>query len=398
MNGLRASGVWVAIVAMLVGLVAPAGAQPQVPGVTDTEVVLGTSTPLTGPAAAWGNTARGMEAWAAHVNEQGGVHGRKIRVVVKDDGYTPGRAVANVTEMKDSVFAIVGLLGTAIVGAAKGVAIAARTPLVAPFGNARLFEKEPRERMRGVFVLNTDYPPEGNFLATYAVRGLGAKRLAVFYQNDEYGKGGLEGVRAAVGALGAQLAAEVPYELQDRALGTHALKLKDSGADAVILYPTATHGALILKEMAAQGYRPTVLASFTLGDPLMFTLAGDLWEGVYVNVAGQVGPLTTPEAQRAIEILVKYEPRLKGREYAGIYGAVALMLTIEGLKRAGRELTREKFVEALESIKDWKPEGIGAPITFGPARRHGLNAVRLTRAEKGRLVPVTDWQMFPPLF
>ncbi|MBI3104922.1 MAG: ABC transporter substrate-binding protein, partial [Candidatus Rokubacteria bacterium] len=325
---MRSLTIRVAAVLASMALAVPALAQPRVPGVTDTEVTLGTSTPLSGPAAAWGNTARGMEAWVAHVNEQGGVHGRKIKMVLKDDGYVPGRAVANVTEMKDSVFAVVGLLGTAIVGAAKDVAINAKTPLVAPFGNARIFVKEPRENMRGVFVINTDYPPEGEFLGTHALRTLKAKKLAVFYQNDEYGKGGLDGAEAAAGA---QVVGEVSYELSDRALGTHALKLKESGADAVILYPTATHGALILKEMAGQGYRPTILASFTLADPLMFTLAGDLWEGVYVNVAGQVGPITTPEAVRASEILTKYEPRLKGKEYAGLYGAVSMMLTIEGL-------------------------------------------------------------------
>ena len=386
-------------VAVLFALAVTAPAQTRVPSVTDTEILFGTSTPLSGPAAAWGSTARGMEAWAAHVNEQGGVHGRKIRLMTKDDGYVPGRAVANVTEMKDSVFAIVGLLGTAIVGATKDVAIGAGVPLVAPFGNARIFARETRERMQGVFVINTDYPPEGEFLATHAIRQLKAKKLAVFYQNDEYGKGGLDGVRKAVATLaGAQLAGEVSYELSDRALGTHALKLKESGADVVIIYPTTTNGALILKEMANHGYRPTVLASFTLADPLMFTLAGELWEGAYVNVAGQVGPLTAPEAVRAIEILTKFEPNLKGKEYAGLYSAVSMMLAVEGLKRAGRDLTREKFVAALETITDFRPEGIGAPITFGPARRHGLNAVQLMRAEKGKLVPVTGWQVFPPLY
>jgi branched-chain amino acid transport system substrate-binding protein len=340
-----------------------------------------------------------MEAWAAHVNAQGGVHGRTIRVDVKDDGYVPGRAVANVTELKGSAFAIVGLLGTAIVAAAKEVAIDAGVPLVAPFGNAQIFVRESRDRMRGVFVINTDYPPEGELLASHAIRELGAKRLAVFYQNDEYGKGGLEGVRRAVASLGgARVTAEVPYELSDRALGTHALKLKESGADAVVLYPTATHGALILKEMATLGYRPAVLASFTLADPLMFTLAGDLWEGAYVNVAGQVGPLSAPAAVRVVEILTRHQPGLKGKEYAGLYGAVSMMLAVEGLRRAGRELTRETFVAALESIQDFTPERIGAPITFGPARRHGLNAVMLMRAQKGTLVPVTGWQHFPPLY
>lgn len=389
----------VALALALVTTAAAVPAQTRVPGVTDTEVVLGTSTPLSGPAASWGATARGMEAWAAHVNDQGGVHGRKIRVAIKDDGYVPSRAVANVMELKDSAFAIVGLLGTAIVAAAKDVAIGAGVPLVAPFGNARIFARETRERMQGVFVLNTDYPPEGEFLATHAVRALGAKRLAVFYQNDEYGKGGLDGVRRAVAALGgAQVAAEVPYELTERALATHALKLKESGADAVVLYPTTTHGALILKEMTALGYRPVVLASFTLADPLMFTLAGTAWEGAYVSVAGQVGPLTAPEAARAIDVLTRYEPGLKGKEYAGLYGAVSMMLAVEGLKRAGRALTRERFVTALEGISDFRPEGIGAPVSFGPGRRHGLNAVMLMRAEKGKLLPVTGWQVFPPLY
>lgn len=396
---MRARRVAGAVLTSLFATAVAAPAQPRVPGVTETEIVLGTSTPLSGPAAAWGSTARGMDAWAAHVNEQGGVHGRKVRLVIKDDGYVPGRAIGNVTEMKDSVFAILGLLGTAIVAAAKDVAIGAGVPLVAPFGNARIFTREPRERMHGVFVINTDYPPEGEFLASHAIRQLRARKLAVFYQNDEYGKGGLDGVRKAVASVGgAQLAGEVPYELGDRALGTHALKLKESGADVVILYPTTTHGALILKEMAKEGYRPTVMASFTLADPLMFTLAGELWEGAYVNVAGQVGPLTAPEAIRAIEILTKYEPGLKGKEYAGLYGAVSMMLAVEGLKRAGRELTREAFIAALETIRDFRPEGIGAPVTFGPTRRHGLNAVMLMRAEKGKLVPVTGWQVFPPLY
>jgi len=91
----------------------------KVPGVTDTEIVIGISTPLSGPAAAWSATGLGAEAWAKHVNSQGGVHGRQIRIVMRDDGYNPGRAVANVTELKDQVFALVGLLGTPAAAADK---------------------------------------------------------------------------------------------------------------------------------------------------------------------------------------------------------------------------------------------------------------------------------------
>jgi len=103
-------------------------------------------------------------------------------------------------------------------------------------------------------------------------------------------------------------------------------------------------------------------------------------------------------ADRVAEILVKYEPRIKGRENIGVFGAITMMTVVEGLKRARRDLTREKFIQALEGVRDWRPEGLGAPITFGPTRHHGLNTVRLMQAEHGRLVPVTGYQMFPSHF
>ncbi|MEI8183769.1 MAG: ABC transporter substrate-binding protein, partial [Desulfomonile sp.] len=90
-----------------------------VPGVTDTEVVIGCTTPLSGPAALWGTTGMGMKAWADYVNDQGGIHGRKIKFVMKDDAYNPTRGLANLQEMKGSVLAVCGPIGTAILNASK---------------------------------------------------------------------------------------------------------------------------------------------------------------------------------------------------------------------------------------------------------------------------------------
>jgi ABC-type branched-subunit amino acid transport system substrate-binding protein len=249
--------------------VAPGGAWAQtgVPGVSDTEVVLGLTTPLSGPAAVWGTTALAAEAWARHVNEQGGIHGRKIKTVLKDDGYNPGRAVANVGEMKDSVFALVGLLGTAILNANKDNVAEAKLPTIWPYGNPQIFAKQPREKLRTVFMVYPDYVDEGEFLVQEAAKLEGAKKVAVFFQNDDYGKGGLDGVKRGLrGLSGVSLAGEVSYEVADRELGTHALKIKDSGADTVIFYSTAPHCAGLIKEMAKAGYRPKIFASFPLGD------------------------------------------------------------------------------------------------------------------------------------
>jgi branched-chain amino acid transport system substrate-binding protein len=129
----------------------------------------------------------------------------------------------------------------------------------------------------------------------------------------------------------------------------------------------------------------------------MFRLLGDLWEGAHVNALGVV--VGEPDGDRIVEILVKYEPKLKGKESTALSGAAPMMLAVEGLKRAGRNLTRESFVEAMETLRDFVPEKLTAPITFGPNRRHGANAVRFMKAEKGQLVPVLPgYQIFSPHF
>ena len=382
--------------------VTPALAQSKAPGVTDAEVTLGMTTPLSGPAAAWGTTALGAEAWAKYVNEQGGVHGRKIKVVLKDDGYNPGRAVANVNELKDSVFALVGLLGTAVLNANKDNIADAKLPTIWPYGNPQVFAKQPREKLRTVFMVYPDYGDEGDFLVQQAAKLGGAKKVAIFYQNDDYGKGGLDGVKRGVAKLAGSvaLAAEVSYEVSDRELSTHALKVKESGADAVIIYSTATHGAGLIKEMAKAGYRPKIFASFPLGDRhVMFRLLGELWEGAYYNVTGAVPG--EPEADRVIDIMLKQDPKLKGRESFALAGVVAMMATVEGLKRAGKNLTRDGFIEAMESIKDWTPEKLTAPITWGPNRRHGLNPIRMMQAKKAAdasFTVITGYQPFAPQF
>ena len=396
---LRTFGV---LLLVLVMSVTSAWAQAKVPGVTDKEVVIGATTPLSGPAAAWGTTALGAEAWAKYVNEQGGVHGRKIRVELKDDGYNPGRSVANLNDMKDSVFAIVGLLGTAVLNANKDNIAEAKIPTIWPYGNPQIFAKQPREKLKYVFMVYPDYGDEGEFLVQQAVKLEKAKKVAVFFQNDDYGKGGLEGVKRGVRGLGGavSIAAEVSYEVADRELGTHALKIKDSGADTVVFYSTVTHGANLIKEMAKVGYRPKIFAAFPLGDRhTMFRLLGDLWEGAYYNVTGAIPG--EPEADRIIEILLKQDPKFKGRESFALAGSVGMMAVVEGLKRAGRNLTRDSFVEAMESIKNWTPEKLTAPITWGPNRRHGLNPIRLMRAKKAAdtsFTTITGYQNFPSHF
>jgi hypothetical protein len=131
----------------------------------------------------------------------------------------------------------------------------------------------------------------------------------------------------------------------------------------------------------------------------MFKVAGPLWEGVYPASVAHVGlPGFDPEANQAFDILKKYNPKLAGAGFFGLFGAGSMMHLVEGLKRAGRDLTVEKLIRAMESIRNWKAQGGGAPATYGPNRHHGLNGTRLTKAEKGKLIPVTDFIIHQPWF
>src|ERR1700687_2233137 len=178
---------------------APAAAA--VPGVTDTEIIIGVTGPLSGPAAAWGTIPLASEAYAQHVNAQGGVHGRKLKLILKDDGYNPGRAVANFNEMKDQVFAVIGTIGTAVLNANKDLVAEAGLPLIFPLGNVQVFAKQPKDKVRTVFQAYPDYTDEGEFIVTQAAKLEKVKKVAGFGQNDDYGKLGADGVKKGVTKL-----------------------------------------------------------------------------------------------------------------------------------------------------------------------------------------------------
>jgi ABC-type branched-subunit amino acid transport system substrate-binding protein len=376
-------------------------AQPKVTGVSDTEVVIGWTTPLSGPAALWGVTGLGGKAWADHINDQGGVHGRKLKVILKDDGYNPTRAMTNLQQMKGQVFAVCGLLGTAILNAAKDYFPDNNIPLITAYGDVSIWARLPRERLSNIFIAYPDYEDEAEYVTKYALKNLNAKRIALFYQNDDYGKKAWLGVKDGLAAMPgeAELVATVPYEVTERSLGTHALKLKESKADTVIIYPTPTHGALILKEMAKIGYQPKVLTTFTLGDPIMYRLAGEAWEGTYIALPGNSGvPGSDAEADRVVEILKRQNRKIKGKEYLALFGAMSMIHLVEGLKNAGRNLTPETMVSGMEMIKDWTPQGIGAPVTYNPVLHHGNNASRMSQARNGKHVPIEPFTIFEPRF
>ncbi len=366
------------------------GAQTQERGVTAKEIVIGTSQPLSGPAAIWGGPVTGgMDAYLKFINDQGGIHGRKIRLVIRDDAYLPTRAVVNVRELveREQVFAIVGLLGSANAFAVRDYVIENKVLWITPLADATMWAGF--KQMRYVFVAYPSYVDEGRILTLFAVQKLGIKSVGVFYQNDLYGQKGLLGVKRGAAEAKIKLATAVSYEVTDTDLSNQALKLRQSGADAVVLYPSPPHGARIVREMTKIGFTPKLLSSSALGDPIMFTLAGDAWNGVYIAIY-----LPLPGADRKVDetlaTITKINPQLAQAPYNALGGVAFLEPFLEALRRAGPNLTKESFVAAMESLKNWDGQAVRG-ITFGPNQHQGINRIYIVQAENKQYKRLTDY-------
>jgi len=368
----------------------PVSAQ-QVRGVTDTEILIGQTGPQTGPAAPWGAVARGSGLFFKGINDEGGIHGRKIKYLLRDDGYQPAKTRAIATEFVEQIgiFGVVGCVGV-------GPGMACRDyytenkVLMVSFGCSGVTNWiQPFNRY--IFPVYQLYVDEAKALTRYLYENMKLTKVAVFYQNDDYGKQGLEGVERYEKEKGLKVAAAVSAEVTDRDLSSHALKLKDSGAEAVIMWAMPTHGALLLAECAKISYRPQWATSSTLSDaPLMMQITKGLWSGMINSF-----PVELPDSNHPLMVKYrawheKYEPneRWGSFYYAGCAYAEPLA---EGLRRAGRNLTPETFIEAMETIRDWRG-GIGAPVTFTPTDHQGTKDTYFAQVQPdGSMKKLTDW-------
>jgi ABC-type branched-subunit amino acid transport system substrate-binding protein len=220
---------------------------------------------------------------------------------------------------------------------------------------------------------------------------LGFKKIGVFYQNDDYGKQGIMGVERYLKEKKIDPVAKVSAEVTDRDLSTHALKLKDAGAQAVVMWCMPTHAALILGETAKIGFKPQWATSNTLSDsPMMLQLTKGLWAGMINSNFVELPDSNNP-------LMVKYREwhkKLEPQERWGVFYYAGIMFAepfVEGVKRAGKNLTTENLVKAMETLKDWKGT-IGGPITYSATERQGGKSVFYGKVRPdGTVEKLTDW-------
>lgn len=383
--------VFLCLLAVVVFLMATPASAQKVRGVTDTEIIVGQTGPQTGPAALWGSVGRGTGLFFKGINDEGGIHGRKIKYILRDDGYQPAKTKAIATEFVEQlgIFATVGCIGVGPGMAVKDYYTENKVVMVS-FGVSGVTNWiQPFNRY--MFPIYPLYVDEAKALTRYFYENMKLTKVAVFYQNDDYGKQGLEGVERYEKEKGLKVVASVSAEITDRDLSSHALKLKNSGAEAVVMWTMPTHGALLLAECAKIGYKPQWGTSSTLSDsPVMMQITKGLWAGM-INSA----PIEPPNSNNPLMVKYrawhqKYEPNERWGTfyYSGCLYAEPLA---EGLRRAGRNLTPETLIKALETMKDWRG-GTGGPITFTPTDHQGTKDIYLVQVQPdGSWKKLTDW-------
>ena len=383
---------------------------------SEDEIVLGMSAAFSGPSRGLGSELyRGAKACFNHVNDNGGIGGRRIALKLYDDGYQPDPCVRNTMKLmlEDRVFLLFGYVGTPTVTRV--------LPLLKKFQDERVYLFFPftgaqpqREPPYGDFAFNlrASYRQETAGLVDNFVRA-GRRRIAVFYQADAYGRSGWAGVRAALKKHGGQIVGEATYRRGQRFTGTMRRQveiLTAASPDAVICIGSYAACAGFARDAVDLGLRvPIANLSFVGSENLLKLLTEDRVDPepyTRLLVNSQVVPsyedTSIPAVREYRELMAHYDPQIPQelakepytpfpQSFVSLEGFLDAKLMAEILRRLEGTPDRSGLEEAVFSVRDFDL-GIGEEVSFGPARRQGLQRVYYTVVRDGRFVTLDDWQ------
>jgi branched-chain amino acid transport system substrate-binding protein len=364
-------------------------------GVTAQEILLGSSLALKGHASFLGTqTYRGAMSYLNYINDQGGVHGRFIRVAAYDDSYDPPMCLANTQKLiiDDQVFALFCYVGTPTTVKVLPLIEEARIPLLGMFTGANAL-REPFSRH--LINVRASYYQETGAAVQHLVNDLGLRRIAVFYQYDAYGFDGLTGTELALKQFNLAPVAGGSYNRGTLDVQDGLNKIKASGAEAVVMIGTYDPCAKFIRLAHETGFRPVFyLVSFVGADELARRLENQ--RGITVLMSQVVpppdrhdpSPLLTGEVGY-VTLLKRYFPEDQPN-FVGFEGFINARVLVEGLNRAGADLTRQAFINAIESIRDLSL-GLDINIAFSASDHQGLDRVYFTRLENGQFSLIKDW-------
>ncbi len=374
------------VAVVLYGL--PAVAEP---GFDDKEIRIAAWGPQTGPAAPWGAVARGSKLLFDIVNEEGGIHGRKVKFFVRDYQYNPAQTVAAVKELIEryGIFAFVGGVGTACCQSVYKILLDNKIIWISPCSGARTFWDPHNPYLWNIWPA---YEDDASIMTKFAVEKKKYKKIAMLYNNDDFGLDALDSVKYRLSKYKMELVAILPVEPTERDLSSQIAKLKASGAEAVIGFCAPTQAAIALRTSVSVGFKPQWIFTYNLSDyPLMNKITDGLWSKEGIISSSFFIPSFADHP--LINKYRKAQERLAPTERWGVFYQAGLVVgepLVEAMKRAGKNLSTEAVKKELDNLTNF--QGVGPKITWTATNHKAPRTVQIWQAgPNSENIVLQDW-------
>ncbi len=353
-------------------------------GITPDSIKIGTVLDLSGPNSLVGmDILHGLEAYTRYTNNNGGINGRALELIVKDNGFDSERTkqlVQNLVE-DEEVFALTSILGTTNNLAVMDYLVGKNMPVICPHSGMSVWAAPLK---RNYFAYQLSYKMEGKILAQYVNNFLKSKKIAVFAVDDNMGQEGVDGFTNELKQLGIEPVCTITHLPDQYEPKQWVAKLKEHQPDLVMLYSYINSVGQLLEEAYFSGLKTEWLGSYILsGDSLFKVDMLDAVEGLRTATYR-----SGPSNHRGERLFKKYMKRDYNIENPGTFcmmGFTSAQIVVEGLKKVGENVTREKFIEALEELKDWSG-GLFGSISYSKNDHYGVKSLSIQKAIKGKWI------------
>ena len=366
-------------------------------GATDTEIKIGNIMPYSGPASAYGVIGKTEQAYFYKINAEGGINGRKINFVSYDDAYSPPKAVEQARKLVESeeVLFIFNSLGTPSNSAIQKYMNSKKVPQLFVATGATKWN-DPKD-FPWTMGWQPNYQSETQIYAKYLLKNKPDARIAVLFQNDDYGKDYLKGLKDGLGAkASSMIVAEESYETSEPTIDGHLIKLKATGADVFVNITTPKFAAQAIKKNAEIGWRPLHFlnnVSASVGSvikPAGFDAAQDIISAAYLKDTTDKQWDNDGGMKAFLAFMTKYFPEGDKTDNSTIVGYGVAQTLVQVLKQCGDDLTRENVMKQAASLKDFRTEALlpGIRINTGASDYAPISSLRLQRFKGER------WELF----
>jgi len=331
-------------------------------GATDTEIKIGNIMPYSGPASAYGVIGKTEEAYFKKINAEGGINGRKVNFISYDDGYSPPKAVEQVRKLveSDEVLLVFNSLGTPSNSAIQKYLNAKKVPQLFVATGATKWN-DPKD-FPWTMGWQPSYQSEARIYAKYLMKEKPDAKIAIMFQNDDFGKDYLKGLKDGLGAKASMIIAEESYEPTEPTIDNHIVKLKATGADVFISIPTPKFAAQAIKKLAEIEWKPLHIVSNVSASvgavikPAGFENAQGILSAAYAKDGADPQWDNDPGMKKFFAFLEKYYPDANKLDGSVVFGYGVAQTMVKVLEMCSDNLTRENVMKQAASLRDFTPD------------------------------------------